>query len=138
MCVGVRGESKNTKSGLCVPRARPDPHLQERQKKWRRPLLPQTAAQRAWVSKAISETLKAALKGRLKKQLSPHLGMACPDQSAQYSRWPRSHSQTLPHSPGSSEGIVQKLVQLASWDKRLVSHLLWDFRVASLEGSSFS
>lgn len=71
MCVGVRGESKNTKSGLCVPRARPNPCLQERQKKWRRPLLPQTAAQCAWVSKAISETLKAALKGRLKKQLSP-------------------------------------------------------------------
>lgn len=85
---------------------------------------------------------KATLKDRLKKQLSPKwawlVQISVLNTQDGNDLRPRSHSQTLPYSPCSSEGVVQKLVQVASWDKRLLSHLLWDFRVAYLEGSSFS
>lgn len=136
VCGGEGGDSKNTKSGT------PHPCLQERQKKWRWALIPQMAAKCAGVSKAISETPQSNSERQTEETAVPQVGMAVQisvlnTQDGNDLR-PRSHSQTLPYSPCSSEGVVQKLVQVASWDKRLLSHLLWDFRVAYLEGSSFS
>lgn len=133
---GEGGDSKNRKSGT------PHPCLQERQKKWRWALIPQMAAQCAGCPRLFLRPPKATLKDRLKKQLSPKwawlVQISVLNTQDGNDLRPRSHSQTLPYSPCSSEGVVQKLVQVASWDKRLLSHLLWDFRVAYLEGSSFS
>lgn len=140
MCGG--GDSKNIKSGLYAPIARPIPVSKNGRRsgvghsfhKW----LPSVqGCPRLFLRPPQSNSER-----QTEKQLSPKWAWlvqvsALNTQDGNDLR-PRSHSQILPPSPCSSEGVVQKLIQDASWDKRLLSQLLWDFRVAYLEGASFS